>query len=100
MTQHTFMNKEQQKKLIVEIMNDDEKDGLYDQKKMTAVEWLADNINLKNSLKWELIVEEAKRMEKQQMMDVFHESRLTHPMIGFKHLTFEEYYNEEYGANK
>ena len=35
-------NKEQQKNLITEIMNEDQKDGLY--KKQTAVEWLIDQI--------------------------------------------------------
>ena len=40
---------------------------------------------------------QAKQMEKEQMLNVFQESRLTHPMIGFKHQTFLEYYNETYG---
>ena len=38
------------------------------------------------------------KVEKEQMLNVFQESRLTHPMIGFKHQTFLEYYNETYGG--
>jgi hypothetical protein len=38
----------------------------------------------------------AKAMEKEQIIDAFNESRLTNPMLGFKHVTFEEYYNETY----
>jgi len=39
-------------------------------------------------------------MEKEQIEDAFEESRLTYPMIGFKHQTFQQYYNETYGGNK
>jgi hypothetical protein len=35
-------------------------------------------------------------MEKEQMLNAFQESRLTHPMIGFKHETFVDYYNETF----
>jgi hypothetical protein len=38
----------------------------------------------------------AKAMEKEQIIDAFNESRLTNPMLGFKHVTCEEYYNETY----
>ena len=34
--------------------------------------------------------------EKEQMLNAFQESRLTHPMIGFKHETFLDYYNETF----
>jgi hypothetical protein len=35
-------------------------------------------------------------MEKEQKRDSFNESRLTNPIIGFKHNNFEQYYNETY----
>jgi predicted nucleotidyltransferase len=38
--------------------------------------------------------EQAKEIEKEQMLNAFQESRLTHPMIGFKHETFVEYYKQ------
>jgi hypothetical protein len=40
------------------------------------------------------LIPKAKEMEKEQMLNAFQESRLTHPMIGFKHETFVEYYNQ------
>ena len=36
------------------------------------------------------------KIERQQIEDAFNESRLTHPMIGFKHNTFDEYFNENF----
>lgn len=35
--------------------------------------------------------------ERQDLLECFKESRLTHPMIGFKHETFVDYYNSVYG---
>lgn len=65
----------------------------------TAVEWLVETIE-KNRHKpiRELFVyvRQAKEMEKEQMLNAFQESRLTHPMIGFKHETFKDYYNETF----
>jgi hypothetical protein len=69
-------------------------------KKQTAVEWLVANIDwqlLKNtSLHYEMIVNKAKEMEREHHNQTFNESRLTHPMIGFKHETFNEYYTETF----
>jgi len=39
-------------------------------------------------------------LEQEQIEDAFSESRLTHPMIGFKHLSFNDYFNETYGGDK
>ena len=74
---------------------------------MTAVEFLADEIiMLEERLRQEEInlndfmdlkddlVTKALKMEKEQMLNAFQESRLTHPMIGFKHETFVEYYKQ------
>lgn len=84
------MNKEQQKKLLIEIIEADEKDGLYsdiskmettqtDGKKLksaqTAVEFLLRELRIEDLAKGEqlsvvlLICEQAKQMEKQQIMD-------------------------------
>jgi hypothetical protein len=38
-------------------------------------------------------------MEKEQKENAFNESRMTNPMIGFKHNNFEQYYNETYGED-
>ena len=41
--------------------------------------------------------EKAKEMHKEEIEKALKESRLTHPIIGFKHETFEKYYNETFG---
>lgn len=71
------MDKEQQKKLITEIMNEDAKDGLY--KQQTAVEWLEQQVKdtfyvaeaSEMAKRFEGIFEQAKKMEKQQVKDAY-----------------------------
>jgi hypothetical protein len=60
----------------------------------TAVEWLFDNLDLSGGSEAIETLNKAKEMEKQQTEHAFNESRLTHPMIGFKHETFKDYWNE------
>jgi len=66
----------------------------------TAVEWLESEmqkvvyIAKSNKVKFDELIKQAKEMEKEQMLNAFQESRLTHPMIGFKHETFLEYYKQ------
>jgi hypothetical protein len=73
--------------------------------KKTAVEW--QHIELSKFLygKSEFtdandILIKAKEMEKEQIEDAFEESRLTHPMIGFKHETFEDYYKKTFNTKE
>ena len=42
-----------------------------EQRKQTAVEFLIDNIYLLNSLKWNDIIDQAKQMEKQQIIKAY-----------------------------
>ena len=70
------------------------------EKQLTAVEWLESEIlehysPFDNKLLYEAI-HKAKEMEKEQMLNAFQESRLTHPMIGFKHETFLDYYKQTF----
>jgi hypothetical protein len=71
--------------------------------KQTAVEWLVEKLQESGiplmTDEFEMI-QQAKEMEKQQIVDAFSQSRLTHPMIGFKHLSFNDYINTTYGGNK
>ena len=71
--------------------------------KQTAVEWLRDLYENQPAYD-EFILDEqwqkAIEMEKEQMISAFEESRLTHPMIGFKHETFKDYYNETFNTNE
>jgi hypothetical protein len=71
--------------------------------KQTAVEWLR-NLYENQPAYEEYILDEqwqkAIEMEKEQMLNAFEESRITHPMIGFKHETFKDYYNETFNTNE
>jgi hypothetical protein len=60
----------------------------------TAVEWLFDNLDLSGGSEAIETLKQAREMEKEQTEHAFNESRLTHPMIGFKHETFKDYWNE------
>lgn len=76
------------------------------EKQLTAVEWLFNQLSLNNLLLNQgtkvhkeiehKILEQAQLMEKEQMLNAFQESRLTHPMIGFKHETFVDYYKQTF----
>jgi hypothetical protein len=66
--------------------------------KQTAVDWLIGQLYAPCRGIPSHIIEQAKEMEKEQMVNAFEESRLTHPMIGFKHETFVEYYNKTFNT--
>jgi hypothetical protein len=72
---------------------------MSNEKQQTAVEWLVSQQKHNRFFDIETI-EQAKQMENEQIENAFEESRLTYPMIGFKHQRFEQYYNETYGAKK
>jgi hypothetical protein len=67
------MNKEEQKKIITEIMNEDAKDGLYTQ--LTAIDWIYGKIVYEQTIKsytpkeWQEIYRQAKAMEKEQIIN-------------------------------
>ena len=64
----------------------------------TAVEYIKEKLMCDEywyeNMTFDQIFEQAKEMEKEQMLNAFQESRLTHPMIGFKHETFVDYYKQ------
>jgi hypothetical protein len=59
----------------------------------TAVEFLVHMYALQGVI-YQYDIDKAIEIEKEQMLNAFQESRLTHPMIGFKHETFVEYYKK------
>jgi hypothetical protein len=59
----------------------------------TAVEFLVHMYALQGVI-YQYDIDKAIEIEKEQMLNAFQESRLTHPMIGFKHETFVEYYKQ------
>jgi hypothetical protein len=67
--------------------------------KTTAVEWLFDQLpdHLRLTKDGLDMLNRAKEIERNQQEHAFKESRLTHPMVGFKHDTFEEYHSKTYG---
>jgi len=97
--------KEQQKKLITEIMNEDAKDGLY--KKQTAVEWLIEQ--LQKTRDWQRVINEAnqsgssvrdvikqaKEMEKEQIVEAYRLGHIFHDSNDSN--SAQEYYDTEYG---
>ena len=72
--------------------------------KQTAVEWLEDEVDRiietydVDMMRYPLekAYNQAKEIEKEHHEKTFNESRLTHPLIGFKHQSFNEYYNETF----
>jgi NACalpha-BTF3-like transcription factor len=80
---------EQRKNLLSEIMQEDDKDGLYNTQ--TAVEWFYQRI-LAEDIK--AVFEQAKVMEKEQITKAWKQGNL--PTNLGRVLTAEEYYNETY----
>ena len=101
-------NKEQQTKLLIEMMEADAKDGMYDRqtdhigdsnKMVTAVKYLFDQLweTAKDKFTWYSILKHAKEMEKDQIVRSFIEgqnTQINNPML--PHYSGEEYYNETY----
>lgn len=65
--------------------------------KQTAVEYLEVNLHYLHSTKWQYIVEQAKEMEKQQIIDARQDGRNVCFRKGErKQITNEDYYNETF----
>jgi hypothetical protein len=100
------MDKEEQKRLITEIMNEDAKDGLYEPAQ-TATEWLFVQLYEKFEMKGDgremsKVLEQAKAIEKQRIEQSWVAAldyAITN-MKGYNNLTskdaFEKYYNKTY----
>jgi hypothetical protein len=78
--------------------------------KQTAVEWLLDRIedvDLSEKL-WENVKQQAKEMEKEQIVNTWSEATAPQHEIGLSDASYviaqikkaEQYYNETYGGNK
>ena len=70
--------------------------------KQTAVEWLQECLNLHlthdQKMQYEGLFQQAKEMEKQQIMDAWDDGNDTEMRGGkYKRIIREKYYNEEYG---
>jgi CHAD domain-containing protein len=110
------MNKEEQKRLLTEIMDADAKDGIYEptvskmettqqkdhigdtNKMVTAVEWLLKNLKDKLSIEQaNAIISQAKAMEKEQIIKArIHGDLNGKCKIALCNEDAEKYYNETY----
>jgi hypothetical protein len=72
--------------------------------KQSSVEFILNNIHLKDSLKWQDIIEQAKAMHKEEIEKVSEDwwnEGASYMYDGQrKYNSFEQYYNETYGGNK
>ena len=59
--------------------------------KQTAVEFLLENMHYSTSTKWQDIIEQAKEMEKEQIMNSW-----VNGVISDNNMTAEQYYNKTY----
>ena len=73
--------------------------------KQTAVEWLADNIHYLHSTKWNDILQQAKEMEKQQIIDARNDmqkscielaNKINPHLFEFDKKDGEQYYNQTF----
>jgi len=64
------------------------------EKKQTAVEWLVEKLDQNFDYVADTIIEQAKQMEKEQMIDAYYEGK----EYGFKEQG-EQYYKETYDTN-
>lgn len=63
-------------------------------KKETAVEFLVDNFHYYYSTKWNDIVQQAKEIEKQQIINTWYDCKLS--IIDKKPTDADQYYNETF----
>ena len=67
------------------------------EKKQTAVEWMVLKMTSGNIFSFEVVIEKAKQMEKEQIKDAFVECWKSNVSEGIEcKLSAEEYYNETY----
>ena len=70
-------------------------------KKQSSIEWLIDNLYLKDSLKWEEILEQAKAMHKEEIIKSMSFAFIDGAKIGAieyesPYTDWEQYYNETF----
>lgn len=63
--------------------------------KQTAVDWLVENIHYLHSTKWNDIIEQAKVMEKEQILQALNDGKAM-IISPTSNKSLEQYYNETY----
>jgi hypothetical protein len=76
-------------------------------KKQTAIDWLVEQVKSKENqksfsiLQWLKIIEKAKEMEKEQIIDAYVDVGIDdNPNLPILKMVAEKYYNEKYGGDK
>jgi len=64
--------------------------------KQSSVAWLIDNLYLKDSLKWQEVIEQAKAMHKEEIEKTYVKG---YEDKDFSYFEPEQYYNETFGGN-
>jgi hypothetical protein len=69
--------------------------------KQTSIEWLVEQVFGKHTYVWKDVIQQAKEMHKQEIIDAFgivchHESKRS---VGYQHVA-EQYYNETFTQDK
>ena len=62
--------------------------------KQSSIEWLIDNLYLKDSIKWEEIIEQAKAMHKEEIIKSWMATDNE-----LQRISAEKYYNNTFGGN-
>ena len=65
--------------------------------KQSSVDYLIDHLYLKDSLKWQEVIEQAKAMHEMEIRFAFNEGKIT--LLNKIEKSSEEYYNETFGSN-
>ena len=60
---------------------------------MTAVEWLLENIGLKDNVLWQEVIEQAKEMEKEQIIKAYN---ISWKLRDKPYATAEKYYKQTF----
>lgn len=66
--------------------------------KQTAVDYLIDNLHYINSTKWNDIIDQAKQMEKEQIMDAYNDG-IENEISIYSTIDSEQYYETTYGKD-
>ena len=66
--------------------------------KQSSVEFILNNIHLKDSLKWQEIIEQAKAMHKEEIMQTLNDGKFM-VVVPKENKSLEQYYNENFGGN-
>lgn len=92
------IDKEEQKKLLVELMEADEKDGLYEIKPLTPVQWLKQQYNQRGGTLPSGVFQDALDMEENCIVEAWNDGNLLgrNSWVQQEYSTGKQYYNNTF----